>query len=267
MDEQHDEAQTEEQEQVRRLLAAASSAPGPELPADVAARLDDVLAALVSERSEEQPGTAAGPVPEATAEVMAGSDPADEVIGVAELGSRRRRRWPQLLVAAAAVSVLGLGIGNLMEAGSPNAMKDGSSSAGSAADAGGGQAESAPRNGATKEGADSLAQKDEPGDVSGRTALKTQEAPPLLRTGSITADVQRVEDRSLAAPVTRTPTRWDDACVQPATFPGDEWVRVRLDGAPAVLLLRAPAGGRRTADVFTCDDARTPAVSTTVRAR
>ena len=267
MDEQHDEAQTEEQ--VRRLLAAASPAPGPELPPDVAARLDDVLAGLVSERSAEQPGTAAGPVPDEAAEVMAVPVPADEVVGVAELGSRRRRRWPQLLVAAAAVSVLGLGIGNLMEAGSPTAVTDGASSAGSAADDGGGQAESSSRSGAAKErDTDShAADKDVPDDLSGGAAPETQEAPPQLHTGVITADVQRVEDQSLAAPVTRTPPRWGDACVRPATSPGDEWVRVRLDGAAAVLVLRAPDGGRRTADVFTCDDARTPAVSTTVRAR
>jgi hypothetical protein len=77
----------EEESDVTRLLRDAS-APAP-MPPDVAARLDDVLAGLVRER--EAPPATADPV-------------------VVPL----RRRWPQVLVAAAAVVLVGYGGANLL---------------------------------------------------------------------------------------------------------------------------------------------------------
>lgn len=71
-----DELSAEQEAEVSRLLADAASPT--RLPDEVAARLDEVLAALVSERTEDS-----------------------DVVPL------RSRRWPQLLVAAAAVSLVG----------------------------------------------------------------------------------------------------------------------------------------------------------------
>ena len=90
---------------------------------------------------------------------------------------------------------------------------------------------------------------------------------PRLRTSSLTVDLQRIEDFGLAVPVADTPRRWAEACVRPETVAGDEWLPVRLDGEAAVLVLGAPADGRRTAEVFTCDDGDRPAATTTLDAR
>ena len=231
MDEQHDDATSEkEQERVRRLLAAASPPSETEMPEDLSARLDDVLASLASERAA---GTAE-PIEVGT------------VTGATELRSRRRRKWPQLLAAAAAVSVIGLGIGNLV--GDLNGVAGGGGAA-STADSAGGSADS-----------NAQAEKSLP-------EMRPGAPTPQLHTASLRVDVQGIEDRSLAERVSDNPEGWSEACVHPPAAPHDEFLPVRLDGAAAVLVLRAPEGGRRTADVFTCDDGSSPAVSTTVTAR
>jgi hypothetical protein len=92
----------EEEAEVTRLLAEAG---GPvAMPESVASRLDDVLADLLSERSTP----AAVPT--------------------------RRRRWPQVLVAAAAVSVIGYAGSVLVSDGS--SLDDGGGDAAGAADEG-----------------------------------------------------------------------------------------------------------------------------------
>lgn len=237
---------TQDQEQVSRLLAAAAgpSSDEPRMPDDVAQRLDDVLAGLVSERA---------------------SRPGDEVAGVTELGPRRRKRWPQLLVAAAAVSVLGIGLGNVMGGGGHNEQAD--SSAGRAV-----QSEERPEAedeaapAPTSEG--SIDRSGEPADADKPVAgsLDTRRLQ-RLRSGSLAVDVQQIEDFDLAVPVGGTRRELAKACAVPETRAGDEWLRVRLDGEEAVLVLREPVEGRRTADVFTCGDAGSPAASTTVDAR
>lgn len=248
MNEQHDEASASEQEQLSRLLAAAGGPP-PELPHDVAERLDDVLAGLVADRE-------AGPVP------------ADEVAGVTELAPRHRRRWPQLLVAAAAVSVLGIGLGNIVQPAQEEAMT--ADSAGSVE----AEPRAAQRENAVEGSAPMTSQSDSerrvPEDQDGREltgALDRRATSPRLQSESLAVDVQRIEDFGLAVAVADTQRQWADACVQPATEPGAEWLPVRLDGEPAVLVLGAPSDGRRTAEVFTCDEGDRPAVSTTVDAR
>lgn len=80
---------------VRALLAEAG---GPvTMPADVAGRLDGVLADLADERRG---------APELVVSPESAVSP-DSPGSVVSLESRRRRRWPQLLVAAAAVGALG----------------------------------------------------------------------------------------------------------------------------------------------------------------
>ena len=281
MSEEHDQ----EQDDVRRLLAAASSGPEvPEMPDHVAQRLDDVLAGLVSERAASDRAASDRAALERAAERGAseraasadggrsddtpatGPVPPDEVVGVTELASRRRRRWPRLLVAAAAVSVIGLGVGTVLEEGQFSSQSERATS-GAAQDgaAEGGSGASADKPGSPLDSAEKTAPETqrERGDS---VTLADGSRPPRLRTGSLTQDVQRVADSSVPVPVNGVQGGWR-SCEQPRTASGDEWIAVRLDGEPAVLVLRAPAGGRRTADVFTCDDARTPAASTTVDAR
>lgn len=250
MNEEHDE-----QEQVRRLLAAAAG-PDPEpMPQNVAGRLDDVLAGLVSERAD-------APVTTTEEGVAEGSVPEDEVTGVTQLASRRRRRWPQLLLAAAAVSVIALGVGidDLTSGQGDSSTSAEAPSVATQDNAAGGAGAAPERLGARS-----------PEDAETNRDLSTPlpEAAsdfPRLRTASLRADVQRVADFSLTAAMSDG-LRRSGGCVLPETGAGDEWLPVRLDGESAVLVLRAPAGGRRTAEVFTCDDADTPAASTTIEAR
>ncbi|HSJ20937.1 MAG TPA: hypothetical protein VK964_10215 [Nocardioidaceae bacterium] len=259
------------QEQVRRLLAAAGSSP-PDTPEDVATRLDDVLAGLVAERTASS-GPAAATDPGTTD--LAGHAAVDEEPGAVIPLETRRRRWPQLLVAAAAASVVALGVGNLAFDGGQDADQAVTAEAGSAQDGSGSPLLSEP-------GEDNAADRDEaPGTTARDSGEQAPEAlsrrsdeldaaslparPVRLRTDSLPRDVQLVEDLSIAAPVSEG--GWESACVRPSAGASDEWVAVRLDGERAVLVLRASTGGRRTADVFSCDDAGTPVASVTVRAR
>ncbi len=79
----------EQDEAVRRLLGEARH--DEPMPDSVANRLDDVLAGLVAERAEPP----------------ADAKPRAVVVPI------RQRRWPKVLVAAAAVSAFGLGISQL----------------------------------------------------------------------------------------------------------------------------------------------------------
>jgi len=253
--EEHDE-----QEQVRRLLAAASG-PDPkdeQLPEELARRLDDVLSGLVSERAGA-PMAAAATEERATEAPV----PADEVSGVTELASRRRRRWPQLLLAAAAVSVIALGVSidDLTGSQGESAMSADAPSAATQDEADGEAGLAPERLDARSPEPEAAGPDRELSPLSERTA----EAP-RLRTGSLRADVQRLADFSLTSALSKRYSRVDP-CRRPDTEAGDELLPVRLDGQRAVLVLRAPAGGRRTADVFACDDAGTPTASTTIDAR
>jgi hypothetical protein len=255
---EHDETQ----EQVRRLLAAAGSPP-PAVPEDVEARLDDVLAGLVAERGEHGSEDTRPVGHEAGEHEPAGVTPLDG----------RRRRWPQVLVAAAAVSVIALGVGNLVLDSEPAADYAATAEAGSAQDevaepptalsdslAGEGSED--------RDGRDTELQAEPvPPEVlasTDRRATALSARPVRLRSDSLRRDVQLVEDLALAA---AAGNGWSGACVRPAAGEGDEWVAVRFEGEPAVLVLRAPAGGRRTAEVFACGTPGAPVASVTVDAR
>lgn len=87
-------------EAVRRLLAGARDDQG--IPDDVASRLDAVLADLTAERTAAAPGAAVIPL---------------------------RRRWPKVLVAAAAVSLFGFGAVQVLGNGAGDADNAGAGSA------------------------------------------------------------------------------------------------------------------------------------------
>ncbi len=103
-----------DQEAVRGLLAEAGGRPET-LPPDVATRLDDVLAGLVAER----PAAASAVPTSPDADHAADTGLAAAAVGTPgdELAARRHRRWPKLLVAAATVGVLGVGLGEVVGGG------------------------------------------------------------------------------------------------------------------------------------------------------
>lgn len=268
-----EQAQEMAQEEVRRLLAAATPADRA-MPEDVASRLDDVLADLVRQHAADPAGTSpdtsadtadsTGPGEGPDSGTHNGPLPAGEVAGVTELASRRRRWRPRLLVAAAAVSVLALGVGVSLD---ELTGRDGeaASTAGSAGGLAG------PEDRADSRLLESQKAPPPPTsglpEPSGRTDLSRDTRLPTLRRAHLAADLQRVEDARLAVPVNPGSRLWREACVHPDTVRGDTWLPVRLDGRRAVLVLRAPDRGRRTAEVFTCDSADTPAASATLEAR
>lgn len=221
-------------EEVRRLLAAAAE-PSPVMPEEVAARLDHVLAGLVSER-------------EVVATEVAGGDvvPLDP-----RRGPRRARRWPRYLVAAAAVSVLGVGIGSVVQPGGPDTANESSSAGGADQD-----------TRSAEDGVpESLAGKD------GRVEALEVGAPVPLRSAFLSEDVESAVEQAATGTGAEEGQPWRGACVRPATSTGDQWLPATLDGRDAVLVLRRPVSGRRTADVYTCDNAAAPAATTTVPTR
>jgi hypothetical protein len=224
------------EDDVRRLLAAASQ-PTPPVPDDVAARLDARLAELTADRTSDLTGEPVG-VPGAGRSAAA----------------TRRRRWPQLLVAAAAVSVLGLGLGDLLAGSqvSEDASQAGATAEHERPEAAADRADDSPPVAGTF-------REDSAGSSAGMPHAR-------LRTATLAADVQRVEDFDLAIPA-RPDARDRDVCVPPPTIRGTAWLPVRLDGKPALLVLGVPDDGRRLAEVFTCDNDETPAAATTVRVR
>lgn len=265
-----------EQDRVARLLADAG---GQEpMPADVAARLDAVLEGLAragdparSDAAHEPapdspPAPAPGPAP---GPARAGRpDPRDELAA-----GRRRRRWPQLLAAATTVSVLGLGAGTLLDSmsgGGGDSAEDATAGAAAEDPDAAGVGENAAQDGPAP-----TPRQQPPGEAEeldgDRTTAENADAQalvtvgvPRLRSDSLAVDVQRAADLSRPADDGRVLAR---ACVQPDLAPGDAWLRARLDRAPAVLVLRDPVEGRRTAEVFTCDDGDTPAASVRIDAR
>jgi len=235
----------EEEDQVRRALAAAPPVEG--LPAEVAARLDATLADLVAER----PAGEGGPEPGA----------------VTSLEERRRRRWPGVLVAAAAVSVLAYGVGTTLggvglsggSAESTAARDETFSGAGAdSADDGatGGGAEDAP------EEPDALVTDREdaaPGasPADGRALLVSGTV--RLHRGSLREEVGRlVQDAVHARALADAQKSRDTAgflgerCERPDLARGDRLAAVRLDGRRATLVVRKAVEGTRVAEIYSC---------------
>ena len=226
-----------DEQSVRDLLRSAHDAPS--MPSDVAGRLDEVLAGLVSERAE----------------------PAPEQTPVADLAERRRRRWPKVLVAAAAVSVIGLGVGNLI----------GDSGSGdragitTAEDASGGDA----RPDAATDGDAGVAPESAPSALTKREATD-QRLSELrqLRSTTLPSDAQRLADLALPPAAVADSLRSAPAsCQAPATRPGDEVFAVRLDGQPATIVFRKAENGVRQTDIYACEDPAEPAGTTFVTAK
>lgn len=230
----------EQEDSVARLLADAAG-PVP-MPADVAARLDDVLAGLVAERSGSTDRATTPP----------GGDRVDELAR-----ARARRRWPRVLLAAAAVVVGGYTVGTVATDGLLGGSTD-SADSGAASDSSMAQEDSL--------GGDELQGTDQDdgaaaGDLEAAPEAFDRGAMKLLRTvrlrpDTLERDVRRalrLLDAAPAASLSRQGTELaDSACPGPPLGKRDRALQVRYDGEPAVLVAGPERGGAVAATVHSC---------------
>lgn len=239
-------------EAVRRLLAAVGGE-RPALPGDVAARLDDVLADLAADPGAAPRGNAV----------------------VTSLSDRRRRRWPQVLVAAAAVGVLGVAVGTLADqdqGAGGSAASSGASNDDTRVEAGGQAATVKPKSSPEAVGEVTPLEVAPPAAVPGSSGGGDQSAPsaarrlPSLESESLRGDARRiaVATDGRATPPEPKHARPDGRhgataltvrCEAPPTSRGDDPFAVRFEGRRAVLVLRAPHHDRRVVDVYACRNA------------
>lgn len=221
----------QQDEQVRRLLAEARhDAP---IPADVAARLDDVLAGLT--RDEAAPDTAP----------------------VVDLAARRRRRNASvLLAAAAAVIVGGFGIGRVIDVGGNDSDAGG---AGTAADS------AVEREPSVEAGSEDAAGGTSEESAAPETDAQLRDGEPLrLSSESLASDVEAQLPLAAAAPsapgddgaANIAPQEANPcATAAPPAYGDGEFFAAFYDGIPALLVLRPAQGDRQRADVLDCDTA------------
>ena len=225
----------EEEQAVARMLAAAG---GPvEMPGEVAARLEAVLADLEGERS---------------------SAPA---AGVVEL--RARRRWPRVLLAAAAVVVGGYAVGtaaldgNLAgSAGGETAASD-STVAQEDSSAGRSRGDEAPDD--ADDGAGDAGSGEEPEALSSPQSAREDSASMLrttvrLRSDRLEPDVRRaLRVLETAGGATQSFDLTTQACPAPPLGPRQRSLPVRYDGAAAVLVAGAERRGTVEVTIWSCD--------------
>ena len=265
---------TPEQEEAVRRALASEPAPGP-MPRELADRLDAALSALASERSASAVAEqrAASPVtsPSGPSRLSGPSRPSGP-------SGARRRRWPGLLVAAASVAVLGVGVGIVAQdmSGSESADSATGTAAtdesfregGAGGDAGSG-AGGADDNGPPETAPEDLPREEQAEALGGAgLLLSVRERPARLRSDSLVTDLDRVLDSRTAAVSTRrgeltppiedtrstvaTAARLVTDCDLPDTGRGDLLAAVRLDGERGTLVARKESGGTRVAEVYAC---------------
>jgi hypothetical protein len=218
----------EQESEVRRLLAEARH--DEPVPADVADRLDTVLAGL----PRDEPGSPG-------------------VAPVIDLAARRRRRnAAAVLAGAAAVIVAGFAIGQVIDVGSDDAGGGGSSAAGSAR-SGSHQGKSQRASPTVPDGADAA-----PGS-----------APPTLVLDSVNLERDLTDQLGGARTFTNegSDSSTFEVAGCPAPAPASKYglgdlFPALFDGEPAVVALRPPANGKQRADVLACSSAATLATAT-----
>jgi len=230
-----DELTPQQEERVRRLLAEARHTEP--MPADVADRLDRVIAGLAAE-----PDTAPTGAP---------------VVRLAE----RRRRAGRLLLAAAAVVVGGVAVGQVVggSGGSDEAM----SGADSAAD----EERGLPAPDRARENAltDQPRGDSDGGDVPGAVAETLRSVSRLpaqrVRPGRFPADAARV--RALATGRAKAQSTRRDApylssgaatSCPPGAWGGGRYVRIGFGSRAGWMVFRPPRGGTQVAEVFLCGE-------------
>jgi hypothetical protein len=238
----------EEEAEFSRLLAEAGG-PVP-TPPEVVARLDDVLAGLVAERSA---GAGARTAP------------------VSLEAERRRRRWPQALLAAAAVVAGGYGLGaaltgTTMSGDADSAISADESAAGGSSSSGSDAGGDAGGDGQAMESEREAPEADLADPPANSTALRG--APPRLRPDHLAEDVVRVLDGSRQEPsaaASPAPSRAlvgaAAGCSPAGLGPDETWYLVRYDGRRAALVETAPEGDTVRASVIGCDGERLASVT------
>jgi hypothetical protein len=211
---------------VRRLLADARHTDA--TPPEVVARLDDALAALVAERGAQPlPSGTTGPVPPVP------------------LASRRRRVVGIGLLAAAAVVVAGVGVGQVLPRGDDAGSAD-SATAGASRDA------------STDDGPDSdtgLERSAEGSAGAGPESLRSyapQSGEPVLTSTDPAIADQLVQLRSQGV-LFRAGA---DALAVPCAGPADDGGRrlaAQVDGSPGLVVFRRPVGETQRVELYTCD--------------
>lgn len=221
-----DDLTAAEEAAVRARLAEARHTDP--VPADVASRLDAVLADLTAGRREDDVAPPAPVVPLPTA------------------ASRRRRALTTGLVAAAALVALGVALPQVIgtsgsdDAGSASTADR--STAGSGDDAGAGRSTAGSAPGELAPGDESGLESGQSGQESGSAFA----APLALTSGEPLRPAVRALARAGSAPAYDA----DTSCA-PDAAPGDR-VAATWDGEPAVVVLRAPDAGRRLVEVYDC---------------
>jgi hypothetical protein len=218
---------TPEQEAVRRLLAEARH--DEPVPPAVVVRLDETLARLVADRGEDPLLHTTSPAP------------------VVDLGARRRRIAGMGLLAAAAVVVAGVALGQVLPSGS------GDSGSGSAD--GGGAADSSTAQ--DFESGDSSAADDPSAGMSAPNSMKS--VAPFADAPAISSADPALEQQLLdlrdQAKASRRATAYDatSSCTMPALGPGRRLL-VEVDGLDGVAVFRVPDGTTQQVDVYACAD-------------
>jgi hypothetical protein len=222
-----------EQEAVRRLLADARHDGPP--PAEVVARLDETLAALVADRGSN-PLDAPRP------------DTSDREAPVVDLASRRRRMAGVGLLAAASVVVAGVAIGQVLPRGAGDA--------GSSASSDSSLAES-PAEAQQDSGADS----DDSGAGSaelGPESMKSTSPTPLAGYPTLSSTDPALEERLLVLrPGAAARSQYlgsADAlgsCALPSLGQGRRLL-AEVDGGLGVVLFRRPDGAAQQAELYVC---------------
>lgn len=250
-----------DEQQVRRLLDEARHTEP--MPADVAARLDRVLADL---RSETGPDTDSGT---GSSGSDTGSDTGRSSGGrVADLeAARRRRRARTLLVAAAAVVVVGVGIDRLglTVSGGAGESSDSAASGGEAADRG-------TSDSTADAHAPSRAQSDEVQSRAGVVPLKSDRFDvevARVRRHLLTGRALRLleeapKHRKPSGKGVRDPAAAAVGCGT-AGLPRGQVVGVRYDGAAGHLVFLPAQGDSQVVNLYLCG-VRHPARSVTLPA-
>jgi hypothetical protein len=240
---------SEEHDWVRRLLAETGDSPEP-MPADVAERLDRVVAELAD--SPRESGDADAVREPATDPA---TDPATTIPGgaVVPMTRRRHRAWGAALLAAAAITVGGYTVtatgllGDLTGSGAESA---------SSSDAGGEQESAADGLATTEDGAEQPPAGAEDADA-GASPVRTLSSATLRQDATALA---RAAGGDLAALKARGSVRDEErtysaarGCVPPPGGVQGTRLRVTYDGQRATAVLRPAADGRTDVQVWACD--------------
>ena len=226
-DDQPDDRLDARQRAVRDLLAATRHE-GPTPPA-VVERLDARLAELAAERD---------------------ADRARVSTPVADLAARRRRRLGTALVAAAAVVVAGVGLGQVL-----GDLTSGLSGGDSASESSDFAEDQGADGGGAESGDGSEADPGEP-----QTAAPERRTPGALSDAALLPGLQDPGLRAALADLADAPgvaAPADDGastCVPGGTGPG-RVVEVTFDGDAGLAVFRTPTDGARDVDLYLCGTA------------